>query len=71
LAAAWAGTALIVLGGQPGARSVPLAVFLLEEGSQRMILPLGRRGRARTSLEGSFARQVQQAEQEAGVRRQL
>jgi uncharacterized protein len=57
----------------------PIAVFalygglalLLEEGSQRMVLPLGRRGRARASLEGSFARQVHQAEQEAGVRRQL
>jgi uncharacterized protein len=57
----------------------PIAVFalyggfalLLEEGSQRMVLPLGRRGRARTSLEGSFAHQVHQAEQEAGVRRQL
>jgi hypothetical protein len=58
---------------------VPLAVFalygglalLLEESYQRMVLPLGRRGRARTSLEGGFARQVQQAEQEPGVRRQL
>ena len=58
---------------------VPLAAFalygglalLLEEGYQRMVLPLGRRGRARSSLEGSFAHQVQQAEQEAGVRRQL
>lgn len=58
---------------------VPLAVFalcgglasLLEESYQRMVLPLGRRGRARTSLEGNFARQVHQAEQEPGVRRQL
>lgn len=58
---------------------VPLAVFalygglalLLEESYQRMVLPLGRRGRARSSLEGTFAHQVQQAEQEAGVRRQL
>jgi uncharacterized protein len=58
---------------------VPLAVFalygglalLLEESYQRMVLPLGRRGRARSSLEGSFANQVRQAEQEAGVRRQL
>ena len=58
---------------------VPLAVFalygglalLLEESSQRMVLPLGRRGRARTSLEGTFGHQVRQAEQEAGVRRQL
>jgi succinate-acetate transporter protein len=58
---------------------VPLAVFavygglalLLEESYQRTVLPLGRRGRARSSLEGSFAHQVQQAEQEPGVRRQL
>jgi uncharacterized protein len=58
---------------------LPLALFalygglalLLEESYQRMVLPLGRRGRARSSFEGSFARQVQQAEQEAGVRRQL
>jgi uncharacterized protein len=58
---------------------VPLAAFalygglalLLEEGYQRTVLPLGRRGRARTSLEGTFANQVHQAEQEPGVRRQL
>lgn len=58
---------------------VPLAVFalygglalLLEEGYQRMVLPLGRRGRARSSMEGSFAHQIQQTEQEPGVRRQL
>jgi succinate-acetate transporter protein len=40
--------------------------LLLEEGHQRMVLPLGRRGRARTSLEGDFATQVHQAEQEPG-----
>lgn len=58
---------------------IPLAVFalygglalLLEESYQRMVLPLGRRGRARTSLEGGFAHQVHQSEQEPGVRRQL
>jgi hypothetical protein len=58
---------------------VPLAVFacygglalLLEDGLQRTVLPIGRRGRARTSLEGSMAHQVDQAEREAGVRRQL
>jgi uncharacterized protein len=58
---------------------VPLAVFalygglalLLEESAQRMVLPIGRRGRSRTSLEGTFAHQVHQAEQEPGVRRQL
>jgi hypothetical protein len=53
---------------------VPIAVLalygglalLLEEGHQRMVLPLGRRGRARTSLEGDFGTQVHQAEQEPG-----
>jgi uncharacterized protein len=58
---------------------VPLAVFalygglalLLEESYQRMVLPLGRRGRARSSLEGGFGHQVQRAELEPGVRRQL
>ena len=41
----------------------PLASSLpLEESYQRTVLPLGRRGRARSSLEGSFAHQVQQAE---------
>jgi uncharacterized protein len=58
---------------------VPLAVFalygglalLLEASYLRMVLPLGRRGRARSSLEGSFAHQVQQAELEPGVQRQL
>ncbi|HEX6452121.1 MAG TPA: GPR1/FUN34/YaaH family transporter [Trebonia sp.] len=58
---------------------IPLAVFalygglalLLEESHQRTVLPLGRRGRARTSLEGDFAHQVHRSEQEPGVRRQL
>jgi hypothetical protein len=57
----------------------PLALFalygglalLLEESHQRMVLPLGRRGRARSSLEDGFGHQVRQAEQEPGVRRQL
>lgn len=58
---------------------VPLAVFalygglalLLEESYQRMVLPLGRRGRARSSLEGGFEHQVHETELEPGVRRQL
>jgi succinate-acetate transporter protein len=58
---------------------VPLAVFslygglalLLEDSMQRTVLPLGRRGRARTSLEGSLEHQLDQAEREAGIRRQL
>jgi succinate-acetate transporter protein len=62
-----------------GWMGVPLGAFalygglalLLEEGTQRMVLPIGRRGRSRTSLEGSFANQVHRAELEPGVRRQL
>jgi succinate-acetate transporter protein len=58
---------------------LPLAGFslygglalLLEEAAQRTILPIGRRGRAKTSLEGDISAQIDQAEQEAGVRRQL
>lgn len=58
---------------------VPLAVFalygglalLIEDGMQRTILPLGRRGRARTSLEGGLEHQLHRAEREVGVRRQL
>ncbi|MGM9441731.1 hypothetical protein ACTAF0_15895 [Streptomyces murinus] len=45
--------------------------LLLEDTAQRTILPLGRRGRARTSLQGDLAAQLAQAEREAGVRRQL
>ena len=62
-----------------GWMGVPLGAFalyggpalLLEEGTQRMVLPIGRRGRSRISLEGSFAHQVHRAELEPGVRRQL
>lgn len=58
---------------------VPLAGFalygmialLLEDGKQQTVLPLGRRGRARSSLEGDLASQIEHAEREAGVRRQL
>jgi uncharacterized protein len=58
---------------------VPLAAFsvygalalLLEDGAQRTVLPLGRRGRARTSLEGDLGHQIEQAEREPGIRRQL
>jgi uncharacterized protein len=58
---------------------MPLAAFalygrlalLLEDGASETILPLGRRGRARTSLEGDFGHQIEQAERAPGVRRQL
>ncbi len=58
---------------------VPLAAFalyggvalLLEDAAQRTILPIGRRGRARSSIEGDITHQIEQAEREAGIRRQL
>ncbi len=58
---------------------IPVAVFalygglalLLEEGNRRTVLPLGRRGTARVSMEGDFDHQIRHAEQEPGVRRQL
>jgi succinate-acetate transporter protein len=58
---------------------VPLGAFalygglalLLEEGVQRTVLPLGRRGRARSSVEGDLGHQIMGSEQEPGVRRQL
>jgi hypothetical protein len=58
---------------------IPLVAFclygglalLLEEGAQRTVLPIGRRGRALTSLEGNLGHQIQMAEREPGVRRQL
>ena len=58
---------------------VPLVAFslygglalLLEDGAQHTVLPLGRRGRARTSIEGDLSHQIEQAESEPGIRRQL
>ncbi|MFY9929784.1 MAG: hypothetical protein WAK82_17410 [Streptosporangiaceae bacterium] len=58
---------------------VPLAAFsicgalalLLEDGAQRTVLPLGRRGQAWTSLEGDLSHQIEQVESEPGIRRQL
>jgi succinate-acetate transporter protein len=72
----YGGAALATAAGWIG---VPLAAFalygglalLLEDAQQRTVLPLGRRGRARTSLEGGLEHQLSQAEREAGVRRQL
>lgn len=80
LGAAWAATALTVLGEQPGGLSMSLGIFLLtlaammlvlSAGAQQTVLPLGRRGRARTSLEGDLGHQIDQAEREPGIRRQL
>jgi succinate-acetate transporter protein len=45
--------------------------LLLEDARQRIVLPIGRRGASRTSLEGELRDQFVGLEQEAGVRRQL
>lgn len=45
--------------------------LLLEDGQGRIVLPTGRRGRARQSLEGGLGAQLAQLESEAGVRNQL
>lgn len=41
--------------------------LLLEEGRQRSVLPMGRRGLAKTSLDGDLQHQVRTASQEPGV----
>ncbi|MFI9808493.1 hypothetical protein ACIHEJ_29690 [Streptomyces sp. NPDC052301] len=64
-AAGWVGVALAVFALYGG------FALLLEDSLQRTVLPLGRRGRARTSLQGDLGHQLEQAEREAGVRRQL
>jgi hypothetical protein len=45
--------------------------LLLEDSAQRTILPIGRRVRATSSLEADIGGQLEQAEREAGIRRQL
>ncbi|MEU8033776.1 GPR1/FUN34/YaaH family transporter [Streptomyces sp. NPDC049099] len=64
-AAGWTGVALAAFALYGG------FALLLEDTAQRTVLPLGRRGRARTSLQGDLGHQLDQAEREAGVRRQL
>ena len=44
---------------------------LLEDSARRTVLPIGRRGPARTALEGGLAAQLAELEHEAGVREQL
>jgi succinate-acetate transporter protein len=45
--------------------------FLLEDTTQRTVLPLARRGQARTSLTGDIDAQLSDLAAEAGVRRSL
>lgn len=63
--AGWVGVALSAFAAYGG------LALLLEDTTQRTVLPLGRRGRAREALEGSLGQQVHRAEGEAGVRRLL
>jgi uncharacterized protein len=70
------GTALEQASGWIGVPLVAFSIYaalalLLEDGAQRTVLPLGRRGQARTSLEGDLGHQIEQAESEPGIRRQL
>ncbi|MER5859754.1 GPR1/FUN34/YaaH family transporter [Streptomyces sp900105245] len=70
------GAVLLAAAGWTGVALASFALYgglalLLEDGAQRTVLPLGRRGRARTSLQGDLGHQLDQAEREAGVRRQL
>jgi uncharacterized protein len=45
--------------------------LLSEDWASETVIQVGRRGRARTSLEGDFGDQIEHAEREPGVRRQL
>lgn len=64
-ASGWIGLPLVVFSLYGG------LALLLEDGAQHTVLPLGRRGRARTSLEGDLQHQIEQAESEPGIRRLL
>jgi uncharacterized protein len=74
--AAAGGTGLERASGWLGLPLVAFSLYgalglLLEDGAQRTVLRLGRRGRARSSLEGDLQHQIAQAESEPGIRRQL
>jgi uncharacterized protein len=45
--------------------------LLVEDSLQRTILPIGRRGHSRTSLEGELSQQLERLAREPGVRSQL
>ncbi|WP_084704413.1 GPR1/FUN34/YaaH family transporter [Phaeacidiphilus oryzae] len=63
--AGWFGVALGVFALYGG------LALILEDGASRTVLPLGRRGHARTSLQGRLSDQLRDTAREAGVRRQL
>ncbi|MER5886100.1 GPR1/FUN34/YaaH family transporter [Streptomyces sp. NPDC001941] len=64
-AAGWAGLGIGVFALYGG------LALLVEDGEQRTVLPLFRRGAARRSIEGELREQLASAQQEAGVRHQL
>lgn len=70
------GNALQVAAGWTGLGIGVFALYgglalLVEDGKQRTVLPLFRRGKARESIEGDLREQLNEAQQEAGVRHQL
>jgi hypothetical protein len=64
-AAGWCGLPIVVAGTYGG------LAFLIEDTSQRTILPLFRRGAARAAMEGDLGDQLKRIANEAGVRQQL
>jgi succinate-acetate transporter protein len=54
-----------------GAAAYGICALLMEDLPRSSLLPVGRSGRAASSVEGTFAEQVEEIENEAGVRRQL
>ncbi|MFJ5739150.1 acetate uptake transporter family protein [Streptomyces microflavus] len=65
IAAGWTGLGIGVFALYGG------LALLVEDGKQRTVLPLFRRGKARESIEGDLREQLTEAQQEAGVRHQL
>lgn len=65
IAAGWTGLAIGAFALYGG------LALLVEDGKQRTVLPLFRRGKARESIEGDLRAQLTEAQQEAGVRHQL
>ncbi|WP_345114066.1 GPR1/FUN34/YaaH family transporter [Streptomyces drozdowiczii] len=65
VAAGWTGLGIGVFALYGG------LALLVEDGKQRTVLPLFRRGKARESIEGDLREQLAEAQQEAGVRHQL
>jgi hypothetical protein len=59
------GMALVVMSLYGG------TAFLIEDLKQRPVLPLGRRGQARSAMQGSLADQLRTVPNETGVRQQL